>query len=124
MIALFIALIIVSIIMITVVSVVWWAFSLSSNAVWLSFNSFRKFYDIAPEKYELSYYEIAYHITRTYHWQAINMKTPIDYVRYWLWLRKKNRHKIAADNINRTQEYINCVRKDLEKFTRENKYDI
>ena len=115
MIALFISLVIVVI----VVVMAGWAFSLCNNAVWLSFNSFRKFYDIAPEKYELCGDSITYHITRAYRWQAINMKTPIDYVRYWLWLRKKNRHKKATDNINRTQEYINCVRKDLEKFTRE-----
>ena len=117
MIALFIALITVSIIIIIIVAVAGWAFSLCNDAVWLSFSSFCKFYDIAPEKYELSYDEIVYHITKKYHWQAINMKTPIDYTRYWLWLRKKNRHKIAIDNANRTQEYINCVRKDLERFT-------
>lgn len=115
MIALFISLVIVVI----VVVIAGWAVSLSSGAVWLSFSSFRKFYDIAPEKYELSYCEIAYHITKTYHWQGINMKTPIDYVRYWLWLRKKNRHKIATDKVKRTQEYINCVRKDLERFKEE-----
>nr|DAO57519.1 MAG TPA: hypothetical protein [Caudoviricetes sp.] len=119
MIKIFIVFSIALTIIIIIVSVVWWAFSLCNDAVWLSFSSFRKYYDTAPEKYELSYYEIAYHITRAYRWQAINMKTPIDYVRYWLWLRKKNRHKKTTDNINRTQEYINCVRKDLEKFTRE-----
>lgn len=114
--AFFIALIITLIIIITVVSVVWWAFSLSSDAVWLSFNSFRKFYDIAPEKYELCWDGVAYY-TSSRHWQYINMKTPVDYVRYWLWWRKRNRHKKTADKVKRTQEYIDCVRKDLERFT-------
>lgn len=118
MIAFFIALFIVSIVIIIVVSVVWWACSLSSDAVWLSFSSFRKFYDIAPEKYELCWDGAAYHVS-SYCWQYINMKTPIDYVRYWLWRRKKNRHKKATDNVKRTQEYINCVQKDLEKYTEE-----
>lgn len=118
MIAFFIALIIVSTIIIIVVSVVWWAVSLSSDAVWLSFSSFRKFYDIAPEKY-LLYWDGAAYSTELYHWQYINMKTPIDYARYWLWWRKKKRHKKTTDKVKRTQEYINCVRKDLERFTRE-----
>lgn len=114
MIALFISLVIV--VIVTVIA--GWAFSLCNNAVWLSFNSFRKFYDIAPEKYELCLDSITYHASFR-HWQYINMKTPVDYVRYWLWLRKKNRHKTTVDKVKRTQEYINCVRKDLERFTRE-----
>lgn len=118
MIALFIVSIIALIVFIIVVSVVWWACLLSSDAVWLSFSSFRKFYDIAPEKYELCWDGVAYHVS-SYCWQYINMKTPVDYARYWLWWRKKNRHKKATDKVKRTQEYINCVRKDLEKFTEE-----
>ena len=116
MIKFFIAFSIALTIIIIIVSVVWWAFSLCNNAVWLSFSSFRKFYDIAPEKYELSYDSITYN-ANSCHWQYINMKTPIDYAMYWLWLRKKNRREKVDDNINRTQEYINCVRKDLERFT-------
>lgn len=118
MIAFFIALIIALIIIITVVAVFWWITSLCGDAVWLSFSSFRKFYDIAPEKYALCWDGVAYHVS-SYHWQYINMKTPIDYVRYWLWRRNKNRRKKATDNVKRTQEYINCVRKDLEKYTEE-----
>lgn len=93
-----------------------WGCSLANDAVWLSFNSFRKFYEIAPEKYELCWDGVAYYVSSRY-WQYINMKTPIDYVRYWLWLRKKNRHKKTIDKVKRTQEYIDCVWKDLEKFT-------
>lgn len=110
----FIALIIVAVIVV----IVMWTFSLHSDAVWLSFSSFRKFYDIAPERYELSCDGIFYYDEFRF-WHYINMKTPIDYARYWLWWRKKNRHQKAVDNINRTQEYINCVRKDLERFTKE-----
>lgn len=116
MIAFFIVLFIVSIVIIIVVSVVWCVVSLSSDAVWLSFNSFRKFYDVAPKKYELCWDGAAYHVS-SYCWQCINMKTPIDYIRYWLWWKKKTRQKKNIDSAKRTQEYINCVRKDLEKFT-------
>lgn len=123
MIALFIALFISLAIIIVTLTIVCWGFSLNENAVWLSFNSFRKFYDIAPEKYELRWDNIIYH-AKSYHYQCINLKTPIDYARYWLLYKKKNRQKKNIDNVKRTQAYIDCVRKDLEKFTKENKHDI
>lgn len=109
----FIALIIVAVI----VAIVMWVFSLHSDAVWLSFSSFRKFYDIAPEKYVLCYDGIIYH-SRTCYYQYINMKTPIDYARYLLLYKKKTRKEKSIDNVRRTQAYIDCVRKDLEKFTK------
>ena len=117
-----IALFIVLFIFLVILLIVFWAFSLRSNAVWLSFNSFRKFYDIAPDNYEFSYDCILYNNGR--HCQYINMKTPIDYARYCLLYKKKNRQKKNIDNVKRTQAYIDCVRKDLEKFTKENKHDI
>lgn len=114
MIVLFIALLIFLAIIIIVTVIAEWAFSLCNNSVSLSFNSFRKFYDIASKKYELASDSILYN--NEYCWQYINMKTPIDYARYWLWFKKKEHHKKTADKAERTQEYINCVRKDLEKF--------
>ena len=74
---------------VAVVTLAGWAFSLADNAVWLSFNSFHRFYEIAPEKYELHSDSITYH-AKTCHWEYINMKTPIDYARYWLWWKKEN----------------------------------
>lgn len=86
MIALFIILSIFLVAVVAIVVIAEWGCSLVNDAVWLSFNSFRKFYEIAPEKYKLSYDSITYH-TKTCHWERvgvkyINMKTPIDYARY------------------------------------------
>ena len=92
-----------------------WHNTLGDNDVRLSFRTFHKFYDIAPEKYELCWGCIAYYVSSRC-WQYINMKTPIDYARYRLWFKKKERHKKTVDRVERTQDYINCVRKDLEKF--------
>lgn len=118
MIVLFIVLFIFLMVIIAIVVLAGWGFSLANDAVWLSFNSFRKFYEIAPEKYELHSDSITYN-TKTRHWEYINMKTPIDYARYWLWWKKKTRQGRKIDNVKRTQEYIDCVRKDLEKFMKD-----
>ena len=123
MITLFIILSIFLVAVVAIVALTEWGFSLMNDAVWLSFDSFRKFYEIAPEKYELHSDSITYH-AKTYHWERIgvkyiNMKTPIDYARYWLWWKKKARQGRKIDNVKRTQEYIDCVRKDLEKFMEE-----
>ena len=109
-----IVLFIVLLISLAIIIIAEWAFSLCNNSVSLSFNSFRKFYDIAPKKYELTSGSILYN--DGYYWQIINMKTPIDYARYWIWFKKKEYNEKTTDKVERTQDYINCVRKDLEKF--------
>lgn len=89
---------------------------LDDNDVRLSFRTFRKFYDIAPEKYHCYHGYIRYRIGRC-QGQNIVMKTPLDYAKYVIWRRKIERRKVTAKNAKVTQEYIDCVRKDIERFT-------
>lgn len=93
-----------------------WKFYLEDTGVRLSFRTFRKFYDIAPEKYHYYYGYIRYQIDR-YQEQNISMKTPIDHVKYVLWRRKIERRKATAESVKVTQKYIDCVRKDIENLT-------
>lgn len=93
-----------------------WHDELGDNDVRLSFRTFRKFYDIAPEKYHCYYGYIWYQIGRC-QGQNIVMKTPIDYLKYVLWRRKIERRKATAESVKITQKYIDCVRKDIENFT-------
>ena len=100
----------------TVSIVMDWHDALGDNDVRLSFRTFRKFYDIAPEKYNCRHYYIRYRIDR-YQGQDIVMKTPIDYLKYVLWRRKIERRKATAESGKVTQKYIDCVRKDIENLT-------
>lgn len=99
----------------TVSIVMDWHDALGDDDVRLSFRTFRKFYDIAPEKYNCRYYYIRYRIDRC-QGQVIVMKTPIDYLKYVLWRRKIERRKATAESVKVTQKYLDSVRKDIENF--------
>lgn len=93
-----------------------WHDTLDDADVRLSFRTFRKFYDIAPEKYHCYHGYIWYQIDIC-HGQNIVMKTPIDYAKYVYWRRKIERRKDAAESAKATQKYLDSVRKDIENYT-------
>lgn len=92
-----------------------WCGMLDDNDVRLSFRTFRKFYGIAPEKYHCYHSYIRYRIGRCQA-QNIVMKTPVDHAKYVIWRRKIERRKATAESAKVTQKYLDCVRKDIERF--------
>lgn len=114
--AIIFVLLITVVVAVSIVIIAGWHGTLGDTDVRLSFRSFRKFYGIAPEKYNCYHGYIWYQIGRC-QGQSIVMKTPIDYLKYVLWRRKIERREATAESVKITQKYIDCVRKDIENFT-------
>jgi hypothetical protein len=113
--AIIFGLLIVVVMAVSIVIIADWYCMLDDKDVRLSFRAFRKFYNVAPEKYHCYYGYIRYQTGRYSH-QNIVMKTPIDYVKYVLWRRKIERRKATAENVKATQKYVDSVRKDIENY--------
>ena len=106
----------VGLVIATIIIVADWYDALTDDDVRLSFRSFGKFYGIAPEQYECYSRSVRYR-DNPCHGYRIVMKTPLDHARYIIWRRRKERRASAAKGAKVTQKYLDCVRKDIERFT-------
>ena len=109
-------LLVVGLVIATATIVINWYDELGDNDVRLPFRSFRKFYDIAPEKYRCRSTYIWYQFDRSTSYPIV-MKTPIDLAWYILWMRGKERRASVVKGTKVTQSYLDCVRKDIENYT-------
>ena len=110
------ALLLVGLVIATISIVADWYDALTDDDVRLSFRSFWKFYGIAPEQYEC-YRRSVHYRDNPCHWYRIVMKTPLDHARYILWRHGEKRRASAAKGAKVAQKYLDCVRKDIERFT-------
>lgn len=105
--------------------------SLSSTYNYITFDRFVAFYNINPDRWELYDGYVQYAVPQIYKFSNgvehtyvdkyisfhFNFKDRIKYKRW-----KSNRHKLKKqqEHFKEYQEVLECVKKDLEQFTREN----
>ena len=87
----------------------------SRDYIRMKFKTFLSFYAINPDRWRLYCDCIEYCPNNTSF--GFNL---IDWVRYKIWKRRLNKWRTKQEHLKKYQSTLELIKKDLEKFTREN----
>ena len=93
----------------------------------LKFNTFLRFYNIAPYKWSLYSGTVEYKTDNyghgIYFYEFFRFSI-IDTVRYYLWKKRDTKRKEAQKQNEEMAEFLECIKKDIEEFQEKNKQEV
>ena len=99
-----------------------------SDHTYITFDRFIAFYNINPDRWDLHYDYVRYRKTRSYFVDTVTFHfTFLECYKYKRWRKhlerletKDRKQRLKKARLEEYQEVLECVKKDLEEFTRKN----
>jgi len=99
-----------------------WSDSLRYDASWIDFNSFKKFYELNPQRWITQYGSVTCKTSKNA-WDDDDVFCFkfIDYYKYRSWLKQQKKTKKKNDDTEATKRMMDAVREDIAKHEAESK---
>ena len=121
--------IIMFLVVLSIMFVIWLCdgseFTFYSSNGYIKFKSFVSFYNINPDRWELYDDSIVFrnHTSYSFSGDKYCFKF-IDYYRYKLWKRKKEKYATQVKNNKKYQEMINILKQDIADYEKRNQKEV